>query len=89
MLNSLGQLLADRKNRPIQPEARVAIEHWLQSHLKSDQVYCVAVTNGCATIRVGSPTLYQEVRLQEYDLTQALMNDIGYTLTSLTLVTSY
>lgn len=90
MLEPLGKLFADKKTRAWQPsDARIVIENWLREALASDQIYCVAVSNSRATVRVGSPALYQEVRLREYDLIAALAQELGYTVSSLTLIPAY
>lgn len=90
MLQPLNELFAQRKDPTWHAsDTRLAIERYLQRELGSDQVYCVAVSGEVATIRVGSPTLYQEARLRQWDLQEALSQEIGYTLGKLTIISTY
>lgn len=90
MLQPIGELFSQRKEATWQAsDIRLAIERFLQQELRSDNVYCVAVKGGHATIRVGSPTLYQEARLRQWDVAQALAEEIGYTLERFTIIPSY
>lgn len=93
MLESIGAVLDNKKAKEKEPlqehDAKVIIERWLQDHLSVESVYCVAVSGTDATVRVGSPVIHQEVRLQEYDLKQMLAQTLGYTLNTITIIASY
>lgn len=70
-------------------DTKIAIERWLQDSIKTDSVYCVDVSGSAVTVRVGSPVVYQEVCLREYDLREAIERLIGYTMKEITIITSY
>lgn len=90
MLESIGDVFLQRKSGVLEgSDIRLFIEQWLRSELMSEKIYCVEVRSGNATIRVGTPLLYQETCLREWDLQEVLLNQLGYTLKRVALVSSY
>lgn len=63
------------------------VKHFVQEYLRratrSEQIYCQNTGIGRIVVRVGSPVLYQEVRLLEYDLQRALEREAHYSLKKL------
>lgn len=90
MLEPLGNLFEKRAPKEWRAgDIKVMAERCLQQYLRSDQVYCVEAGKNSLTIRVGNPTLYQEARLCQWEVAQALAAEIGYTLESLTIIPAY
>lgn len=90
MMKSVGEVL-QRKNKSRVLEAsdvRHFIERYLSAKVSSNQIICDRVRGGRVVIRVGSPTLQQEVYLLEYDLAQELAREANYKLKSLRVTQS-
>lgn len=66
-------------------DLRYLVQNFLRAKTRSDQIYCYQVQGGAVSLRVGSPTLQQEVRLLEYDLKKEIEDQAGYSVTSLHL----
>ncbi|MFH1354241.1 MAG: hypothetical protein ABIH36_03040 [bacterium] len=81
---TVGALLENKKT-PLLDEGDVRhfVECYLRERLVTDALYCREVKEGRAWVRAGSPTLQQEACLLEYDVGQALAQELDYTLRSL------
>lgn len=90
MLEPIGNVFSKRQKPVLEvADVRAGMEQWLQAALASDQVYCPTIQGTTVTVRVGSPTLHQEVRLWEYDMCQEAAGRFGYTITKVRIVSSY
>lgn len=90
MFKPLSELFSSSEKGDVAPsDLKVFIEQWLRTRLKSEKVYCASVAGSRAIIRVGSPTLFQEAYVLQYDLSKELKRVAGYTLKDLSIVPSY
>lgn len=62
-----------------------ALQTWLRQKTGSDQVLCTNISQGVVSVRVGSPALYQEMRLAEYDVQRWLEEEYSYQLKRLVI----
>ena len=64
-------------------DIRYVIQNYVQAELRADGVYCEAVKDGRATVRVAAPALVQQVRLLLFDVQREVLAKTGYEVTAL------
>lgn len=78
MFTPLQSLFASTPHKASVEDVKYFIQEWLKRELKSERVLCEAVEGDRAHIRVGSPTLKQEMLLLQPDLEEALTHELAY-----------
>jgi hypothetical protein len=82
MFKPLQSLFVSSPHKASVQDVKYFIQEWLKSELKSERVLCEAVEGDRVHIRVGSPTLKQEMLLAQSDLEEALLHELAYQVRS-------
>ena len=80
---AIGGVVGKKRTLAGEIEGRYLIERLLRDWLRSNDIWCERLQDGCAKVRVGSGLLQQEVIIKEYDVRVSLRGELGVELVKL------
>lgn len=85
MFRRVGSLVPSAGRRVGDEDMRHWVQGWLRRELRVEQVYCERFADGVLTVRSPSPAVRAAVKLAEFDLGRALVQECDVKLVRLSI----